>query len=134
MATAPKLWCVKLVQPVKGNPKVIQALAQGLGLSELYKPTIIPNTPSFNERLLQIGSLVHIQPLVIAPNPYPYADHPMLSPNGVFYPSADKLKDIHQKCGNTSKYIDFPSETKKVVKQEILSKYRDLFSEKSTAS
>lgn len=123
----PKLWCVKLIQKLSGNPRPLQALARELGLKEIYQPIVVPNTPSNNETLSKIGSLVHFQPLVIAPNSYPYADHPYLAPNGVFYPSEDKLVEIHHKYGNTSKFIDFPRNIPNVVKRDILSKYEKIF-------
>eukprot|EP00116_Pleurobrachia_bachei_P015158 sb/3475420/ len=124
---ANKLWCVKLIRPVKGNRLPIQELCTELGLTVQYKPAIVPNTPHFNSQLHKIQHLVHVQPLVIAPNPYPFADHPFLAPNGVFYPSADKLETIHKKYGNTASVIDFPGTTHKAVKRDILDKYQAIF-------
>ena len=127
MTKVPKLWFVQLVDALSGKPRGLQALARDFGLNNVYEPTVVPNTPSNNKTLESLGSLVHVQPLVIAPQPYPYADHPFLAPNGVFYPSADKLADIHRKYGDTSGFIDFPSSTPQSVKRDILSKYRDIF-------
>lgn len=129
MSYVPKLWCVKLIRKLKSNPRQLQAVAKNLGLEKEFEPTVVPNTPSFNEELIKLGDLIYIQPLVIAPNKYPYADHPFLAPNGVFYPSEDKLLAIHHKYGDTSQFIDFPSETPPSIMAEILSKYEQIFSQ-----
>lgn len=97
----------------------------------MYQPTVLPNTPANNAALKSLGSLVHVQPLVIAPNSYPYADHPFLAPNGVFYPSPDKLLDIHDKYGDSSDFIDFPEQTHSAVKEEIMSNYKQIFNAQS---
>ena len=127
MTKIPKLWFVQLIDVLPGKPRGLQALARDLGLDKAHEPTVVPNTPTNNETLKTLGSLVHVQPLVIAPHPYPYGDHPFLAPNGVFYPSADRLLHIHKKYGNTSEFIDFPSSTHPSVKSEILSKYEEIF-------
>ena len=129
MSAVPKLWYVKLIRQLKTNPRQIQAIANDLGLEKEFEPTVISNTPSNNENLLKLGSLVHVQPLVIAPNSYPYADHPFLAPNGVFYPSKDKLLDIHHKYGDTSQFIDFPSATPRATRTEILAQYKQIFNQ-----
>lgn len=128
MAKVPKLWFVQLLQALSGKPRVLQATARDLGLETVHHPTVVPNTPSNNELLKSLGSLVHFQPLVIAPRPYPYADHPFLAPNGVFYPPADKLEDIHRKYGDSSEFLDIPSQTHPSVKDDIVSHYKEIFS------
>lgn len=127
MTKVPKLWFVQLVQVLSGNSRALQATARDFGLNAIYEPTVVPNTPSNNVALESLGSLIHVQPLVISPNPYPYADHPFLAPNGVFYPSADKLSDLHEKYGDTSHFLDFPSSTPDSVKQDISSEYKAIF-------
>jgi len=129
MTKVPKLWFVQLVQVLRGKPKGLQATARDLGLDTIHQPTVVPNTPSNNKLLESLGSLVHVQPLVIAPRPYPYADHPFLAPNGVFYPSPDKLEDIHKKYGDSSGFLDLPSTTHPSIKDDILSQYKEIFND-----
>ena len=92
---APKLWAVTLIKPLRGNPRTLQKLARHMDL-QLLKPVPLPNIPSVNEKLFSMGDMIYIQPLVISKTPYPYADHPRMGSNGVFYPSADAIDEIHE--------------------------------------
>lgn len=91
----PKLWAVTLIKPLKGCPRVLQRLAKHFDLQS-NTPVPLPNIPSVNERLIGMGDMVYVQPLVISDTPYPYAEHPRMGLNGVFYPSADAIEEIQQ--------------------------------------
>ena len=84
-----------MIKPLKGNPKTLQNVAQQMDL-QLMEPVPLPNIPSVNEKLNMLGEMVYIQPLIIAPNPYPFAAHPRMGSNGVFYPSADAVEELNE--------------------------------------
>ena len=112
----PKLWCVRLLRPLKGSKRVKQELARSMGLEKPYEPVVMPNTQSNNDKLRDLEGLVYVHPLIISPTPYPYADRPMLTSNGVFYPSVKKCRAINLKYGNTSHLIQWPANTDPSIK------------------